>query len=239
MIRPLHRRVARWARGRVTREALPEPEDLSRYHLGPIQRPVRKACHIQAALSATEHLDGSIVECGVATASTLSIFVHALRRMGRSDAVFAVDSYEGFPSLSEHDGDWFDPQTMKLHYRGFDVEFAQANLVRTGLTDDEVASVTFVKGWIPDALTHVHGPIRVLHLDVDLYRSYADALRTLWPQVVPGGWILFDEYDQGRDLQKWPGAKRAIDEFASEVEIELHRHWSGFVHAIRPDIPQQ
>jgi hypothetical protein len=145
-----------------------------------------------------------------------------------------VDSYEGFPALSEHDGDWFDPETMKLHYKRFDVDFARQNLLRSGLTEDEVASVTFIKGWIPEALDFVEGPISVLHVDLDLYQSYADTLKRLWPQLLPGAWVIFDEYDQGRDIEKWPGAKRAVDEFLVATGVEIHRHWSGFVHVVKP-----
>ena len=211
-----------------------ETPTLSRFHLGPPDRGIRKACHIQAALTETDHLDGSIVECGIANAWSLSIILHALRGAGRPDPVFAVDSYEGFPALSEHDADWFDPETMKLHYKQFDVEFAQKNLLLAGLTEGEVAKVVFVKGWIPDVLREVHGPIRLLHLDLDLYQPYADSLRILWPQVLPGGWAIFDEYDQGTDEEKWPGAKRAIDAFVAANGLELRRHWSGFTHVVKP-----
>lgn len=212
-----------------------EPGNLERFHLAPLDRSTRKACHIQSALISTEHLDGSVVECGVATAWTLSVIVRALRRSGRAEPVFAVDSYEGFPSLTEHDSDWFDPETMKLHYKQFDVEFARSNLLRAGLTEDEVATVVFVKGWIPESLLEVDGRIRLLHLDLDLYQPYADSLRVLWPQLLPGGWVIFDEYDQGRDEVKWPGAKRAIDDFIGEHGLTLERHWSGFAHLVKPD----
>ena len=83
--------------------------------------------------------------------------------------IYAVDSYEGFPALSEHDADWFDPETMKLHYKLFDIEFVRSNLRGSGLSETEVNSVIFVKGWIPEVLGQVSGPIAVLHLDLDIY----------------------------------------------------------------------
>ena len=49
----------------------------------------------------------------------------------------------------------------------------------------------------------------MLHLDVDLYESYWVALRRLWPHVIPGGIVTFDEYRQ----PAWPGATLAVDEF--------------------------
>ena len=49
----------------------------------------------------------------------------------------------------------------------------------------------------------------MLHLDCDLYESYKISLTNLYDKVVAGGIIMFDEYDD----QRWPGARRAIDEF--------------------------
>lgn len=218
-----------------TRSVQDAPSDpLAKFRAVPLGRGERKACHLQEALASTTHLVGSIVECGVATAGSLSVITHAVRRSGSRRTIFAVDSYEGFAALSEHDADWFDPETMKRHYKLFDVEFVRSNLRLSGLSEAEVDSVTFVKGWIPEVLVHVMGPIAVLHLDLDVYKPYADSLRILWPQVLPGAWILFDEYDQGNDAEKWPGAKKAIDEFVDQNSLTLQRHWSGFTHVVKP-----
>mgnify|MGYP002278759040 FL=1 len=124
---------------------------------------------------------------------------------------------------------------MKPHYRKFDVEFVRANLSRSGLQPEEIEQIRFEKGWIPDVLAGVPEPISLLHLDVDLYQPYADSLRVLWPQLQPGAWVLFDEYDQGRDEEKWPGAKRAIDEFLTTKSLSPMRHWSGFSHVVKMD----
>ena len=52
--------------------------------------------------------------------------------------------------------------------------------------------------------------IALLHLDVDLYASYKTCLDHLFPKVVQGGIVLFDEYGS---TQNYPGAKKAIDEY--------------------------
>lgn len=44
---------------------------------------------------------------------------------------------------------------------------------------------------------------------MDLYQSYKTCLEHLFPKVVSGGIVLFDEYD----TPNWPGAKKAIDEY--------------------------
>ena len=48
-----------------------------------------------------------------------------------------------------------------------------------------------------------------------------------------GNCIELDEYDFGRDLEKWPGAKKAVDEFCEEVQIEVQKHFSGRAFLIK------
>lgn len=70
---------------------------------------------------------------------------------------------------------------------------------------------TVVAGPFAETLQAFDQPVSVAVLDCDLYESYATALRCLWPLLSPGGVIVLDEF--GRP-EKWPGAKRATDEFA-------------------------
>jgi len=55
----------------------------------------------------------------------------------------------------------------------------------------------------------------LVHLDCDIYESYLTCLDKLYDLTVPGGIILFDEYD----CPVWPGATKAVDEFfADKIE---------------------
>jgi hypothetical protein len=48
-------------------------------------------------------------------------------------------------------------------------------------------------------------------LDCDLYSSYKIGLEYFYLRMVPGGVILFDEYND----PPWPGCNQAVDEFLS------------------------
>lgn len=94
-----------------------------------------------------------------------------------------------------------------------------------------VDDIRFVKGYFPASFDQYDGKnISVLNLDVDLYDSYKECLSYFYPLIVKGGVVIFDEYDGPGDVQKWPGAKRAIDEFSSEFKLKLQKHWTGFVY---------
>ena len=55
--------------------------------------------------------------------------------------------------------------------------------------------------------------ISLLHLDVDLYEPTKAALAALYPLVVRGGLVVFDEYA----LPPWEGETVAADEFLATL----------------------
>jgi hypothetical protein len=50
-------------------------------------------------------------------------------------------------------------------------------------------------------------------LDVDQYKSYKDGFEFVYPRIVPGGIIIFDDYS----CPATPGATIAINEFLATV----------------------
>jgi hypothetical protein len=55
--------------------------------------------------------------------------------------------------------------------------------------------------------------ISLLHFDVDLYEPTLFGLEQLYPLVVPGGVVCFDEYG----LVPWQGETRAVDDYFSRA----------------------
>ena len=61
-------------------------------------------------------------------------------------------------------------------------------------------------------------PLRLLHVDCDLYESTAEALRALAPRIVPGTVLLFDEYLMNPHWQS--------DEHKALVEVGTALGWT-------------
>lgn len=66
------------------------------------------------------------------------------------------------------------------------------------------------------------GKIALLHIDGDWYASVKVCLEELYDAVVPGGFILFDDYGY------WPGCKRAVDEFFRKKKHKPKLHKIDF-----------
>lgn len=158
--------------------------------------------------------------------------LHQVTKSQFQDSGF--DSFEGFPDATASDSENFDPNAPEFRvYQQFSEERVRQNISSVhGLSDEDVHDLVLVKGWIPDSFSEFDfSPgIALLHIDVDLYEPYKASLEILWDFVLPGGLVILDEYDLGRDTEKWPGAKKAIDEFTAKKGIRIEKHWTGRAH---------
>jgi hypothetical protein len=181
-------------------------------------------------------LPGDILELGVFRGTSLMSWANFLeiRCMGdRQRRVFGFDNFMGFTGIDEKDGA-IAVETDKV-VGGFDSSFFE-EMLRDAIeiydSDRFIpykSRVVLVKGdvekTIPEFVEKNPGVrISLLHFDVDLYQPTLVALRALWPLVVPGGIVAFDEYG----IPPWEGESRAVDEFFSSTNVELRRfHWSS------------
>jgi hypothetical protein len=173
--------------------------------------------HFNRLVEAIAEVEGDLVECGVASGTGLASLTSLLGVHGQNRAVWGFDSWAGLPAPTTADageesvaagGMFSEASTAKV----------REELLAYGLPEQDIAkTVKLVPGFFSDTLPHYTGRIALLHIDVDLYQSYMDCLTCLWSHVAVGGIVAFDEYG---DIDKWPGAQRAIDEFFSEHAVE-------------------
>ncbi len=161
-------------------------------------------------------VEGAVVECGVGHGHSLIQLCHCIEYEGRGRIVFGCDSFEGFPEPTGQDN---GPRRPALgEWKVATPELIAARLRSIGgFSQDVLDRVVLVKGFFDSTLSEkVPDRIALLHLDVDLHESYRICLESLWPSVVSGGIVAFDEYKN--TASTWPGAVSAIDEF-----LELHK----------------
>jgi hypothetical protein len=172
-------------------------------------------------------VQGDIVECGVSIGHGALLFLLMSEYLGVERTYYGFDSFSGFPDPVQKDGVtpitgkdfWANPPETVLR------------VLRDGrIPENQIRErVRLVKGFFDKTLPKYEGKIALLHLDGDLYESYKISLTCLYDKVVTGGIIMFDEYDD----QRWPGARKAIDEFfANKPEKPIsHRKctWKYYV----------
>ena len=158
-------------------------------------------------------IEGCFVECGVARGgcSALMAMVAAANKGGRKSWLF--DSFEGLPQPTGKDPK--DCGLVQGSCRGMYEEvdwllFSKLRLDRN--------NVSLVKGWFQDTLPEYKdrmGAVALLRLDGDWYESTKCCLENLYDNVVPGGYVIIDDYGA------LTGCKEAVDDFLNERNINV------------------
>lgn len=179
----------------------------------------------------TMHLPGDIVELGVYRGASLMAWANFLevRNMGdRAKQVIGFDNWKGFTSFHEKDGKE-DIRVNKV-LGGYDAEVFKEILKDAIVIYDKDRFIPYkpriilVEGDIEEAVPRFveENPGRricLLHVDCDLYQPTKVGLEVLWPRVVNGGIVIFDDYG----IQPWEGESTAVDEYFENKNVVLHR----------------
>lgn len=164
------------------------------------------------AVHQIHNIRGHIIEAGVGAGSSLVMLAKLRNALCPDRRIIAFDSFRGFPQDAINAG-----KSMPGHGN------PTLDLVKghVALAELDPEDITYIEGYFEDSIpSYSDGPIALLHIDVDLGKSYTEVLTGLWPHLVVGGIVIFDEYDEPKALEKWPDAKPAIDAFLADKNFE-------------------
>lgn len=75
-------------------------------------------------------------------------------------------------------------------------------------------NVNLIKGLLQDTMD-IDSPVAFAHIDVDWYDPVKCCLQRIWPNLVVGGSIILDDYND------WGGCKKAVDEFFDTLDDKI------------------
>lgn len=144
-------------------------------------------------------LPGNYWECGVYKGGTAKLLADLLETAPGGGCMLRLfDTFAGMPET--------DPD-RDIHRSG---DFADTSLVAVKRLIGERPHVGFHPGWIPGTFDGFEAErIAFAHIDVDIYQSILDCCHFVYPRLVPGGVMIFDDYG----FPTCPGARAAVDEF--------------------------
>jgi O-methyltransferase len=98
-------------------------------------------------------------------------------------------------------------------------DFHTTSLVRVQELLSPYSFVDIHAGYIPDTFEGLGvEQIAWAHVDVDTYKSVRDCIEFIYPRVVAGGYLVFDDYG----FPSCASARRAVDEaFAGRPEVPI------------------
>lgn len=189
-----------------------DPRNLAEHSHTMIGR--RRLDHLHRCLDIIhdEGLPGDFIETGVwRGGATIFMRAHLAAHAVTHRRVWVADSFQGLPEPSARQDIAYDLSARYQPILAVRLERVQDLFDRYDLLDDQVC---FLAGWFRDTLpTAPITQLALLRLDGDLYESTMDALVALYEKVVPGGFIIVDDYGA------LPPCREAVDTFRSRHGI--------------------
>jgi O-methyltransferase len=147
-------------------------------------------------------IDADIVECGVYRGGTAAMIARVIAESGGSKKFYLFDTFSGMPKTEKG---------RDLHAEG-DFADTSAEDVESFVNEPEITVLR--KGFIPETFIGLESRrFAFAHIDVDIYKSIIDSLEFIWPRLLSGGFIVFDDYG----FPSCPGARQAVDHFFSKT----------------------
>jgi hypothetical protein len=178
---------------------------------------------------------GSMIECGVFRGFSLMTWSHlsaVLEPANLTRRIYGFDSFEGFPSVTEHDHNLRQtPARGELHSNSYDELVRLIELYDQDRFLGHIDKVHLIKGNVAETIPRFvqenpHLVVSLLFLDVDLYEPTKIAIEQFWPRMPRGSVIALDQMDN----PIWPGEARAVLDTIGVHNLELKRfEWDPYI----------
>lgn len=147
------------------------------------------------------HVPGSIIEVGVWRGGSGALLAARARALGIEDPVYLCDTWAGVVKAGDAD----------LYYSGGEHSDTSIDTVRALVDRLQIPGVELLQGIFPDDTgprVAADQPVRLCHIDVDVYKGASDVFDWVWERLSPGGVIVFDDYGGPATV----GVGRFVDE---------------------------
>jgi hypothetical protein len=171
-------------------------------------------------------LPGDIVEIGVFKGSGIATFskfveIYCPNSNKKIIGFDIFDTKDGIKILEKDSP--IDKETMSVVYSKVDNDELDYNSVKIRLDNMNIDNkYMLVKGTVEESIPIFlqNNPgfrISLLYIDVDLERPTYYSLKYLWDRILPGGIIVFDEYEYHKFSES-----NGVDKFLKEFNIEYN-----------------
>lgn len=149
---------------------------------------------------------GAIAEIGVFRGLTAKLIHYYLPERN----LFLFDTFNGFDTMD------IGKEKATTDFSVSEKQFSNNSLSKViNYVKPLNKNVVFVEGRFPDSALRINLPEKFafIHLDADLYGPTKSGLDFFFPRMSKGGFIVI------HDFNSWPGARKAVEDFASEKNI--------------------
>jgi len=135
----------------------------------------------------SKKLPGEIIEIGTWRGGSSSLIAYQSKKHSPSTTVYLCDTFNGVVKSGHHDNNYSDGEHSDTSKK----------YVEKLITDLNLDNTKILEGIFPDETGHQienDTVFRFCHIDVDVYESANSIMKWLWPKLVLGGIVVFDDY---------------------------------------------
>jgi O-methyltransferase len=142
------------------------------------------------------------VEIGVWRGGTGVLIARALARCGLCQPIYLCDTFQGVTKTGIN-----DPHYQGGEHADTSIEIVAALAASAGLRS---GNYEIVAGVFPEDMPVKlrAGSFAFAHIDVDAYQSAKECFEAIWPRMIPGGVVVFDDYG----FATTSGVAKVVDE---------------------------
>lgn len=169
------------------------------------------------------NIDGDFVECGVWRGGCSLAIAMVLEDLKAERKIYLFDTFEGMTEPTKYDNSIYGKNAEERYKNSKKAEYStwcyasikdvKSEFKKVGLEKKAI----FVKGDVIETLNkelNLPDKISLLRLDTDWYESTKHELNVLYPKLVKDGVLLIDDYGS------WEGARKAVDEYFLEYDLD-------------------
>ena len=171
----------------------------------------------------TTKLKGALIEVGTWRGGSGALIAQKAKLAGIKDAVYLCDTFKGIVKAKAND---------PSHKNG-DLADTSEKIVEEIIHKLKLDNIKILSGIFPDETGKfiTENGFRFCHIDVDVYQSAKDAVEWLWPKLVVGGLIIFDDYGD----ERCNGITKFVNEERGKRDRMVFYNLNG--HAIMVKLP--
>lgn len=130
--------------------------------------------------------EGDLIEIGVWKGGSGALIAERVKMLAMNVTVYLCDTFTGVVKTSERDS----------YYKGGEHADTSIRIVQQLMDKLVLDNVNIVQGIFPEEVKDIfiNKRYRFVHIDVDAYRSAKEVFEYVWPDVVSGGIVVFDDY---------------------------------------------
>ncbi|WP_418263881.1 TylF/MycF/NovP-related O-methyltransferase [Flavobacterium faecale] len=158
------------------------------------------------------HLKGDILEVGVWKGGSGCILAKA-SELFSDGKVYLADTFKGVVKASE-----MDPV-----YKGGEHSDTNIQIVKLLVKELALKNTQILEGVFPDEINFEllnlnNVALKICHIDVDTYSSAKDIFFNIWPIIVKGGVVIFDDYG----FWGCEGITKLVNELKLDNSVFIH-----------------